>query len=474
MQQENKRFLLKSDTATLLEDLKTQPIVHRLFFTKIKLCKEVRYEHIPGHYTRIVRSGAQHPQTVTYDHVTKKQYQKAKRKQKGASIRKESYPLTIDKCQLAIQRYDSKLEDLHILEIPQRCYRKHPELLRHKLLDRLLLTEVTDDPRYEEKYLALYGNPARRPYNLYAIFKSIEQGRTDRPETLIFDEMKSSDAVRILLYHRFIQMQHAGTRIIAAKEKGPDPRDLVLFRRKLTETLLLFKQYENLFDEAQLQKSLTHLQKIERMLLGFEDLRLIRKNFVKFHKKIDSDYLRKVIASAEEKLRLEAHSIARYFSGREFSIIFRQYELLLKERKSLAERYEAGLPIAYTLKLHYRALISELRHLIDLLEACDDEKSLQRIYDQLADFTLFVEIFGSRPTIRKHAKRVEAASAALQRFQKVLRRAKKLLIVRMIREELTKEASPELNRFFKKTEKEITARKRIEAQKLFKSLKRLF
>ncbi len=471
MDKEKRLFLLDRHISNLLVDLETKPLLHEIFFTKIKLCKEVRYEHTPRHYLRIVKSGAQYTQTVTYHKSSKKEFLKAKKHQKGELIRKKRHRVQLEGCTLTIDAYRKGLKGLFMLEIAQECDDKVTSLLHNKLFSRHIREDVTSDPRYEEKYLALFGNPSRFPYNIYTIFKEIEHRRLKRVEEVIFNEMKSADAVRIMLY----QKEHAIATIAkqATQKRTLTQEEIESYTRETEEMLQLFDIFALLFDPLLLQRITSHLRTLKNIATTYHDLIFIRKSLDKLKKQIRPGYMQKLQENLEAKITAEEEKIIRYFASREFKIIMSQLVLFLKEKNRSYNSYEAQLPLGYTLKLEQKKLLGDLHELIDLLDGCNDETSYRRIENAVGKLHTFLRLFQPldivtvKPEIQSGIRKVRKCLAKHSRHNKML------LILKMFGSEAALRKEKKTHKMLLNKEMKISAKEKSFAHRLYRRLHQL-
>ncbi len=464
MHKETRRYLLDKTIVNLIEDLHDDAQLHTLYFTKIKLCKEIRYLHTPRHYTRITRSGTQQTQTYTYRHIPAQHFHKMRKKQKGTTLVKKRYRLQIDECQLWIDAYENSLSGLYILGIPHICQPKQPLLTRHRLLERFIVCDISEDPRYEEKYLALFGNPSRHPYNIYTVFKDLEHHRINDLQNVIFGEMKNADAIRIVLYRHFIRM-HGYTEQIRQTAQS-DPKLVENFHHAVLQSINIIKSFENIFDDLKLQRVTLHLNRMQRLTQTFRDLLWIQQQIQHFQTQYENDYLKKLTSGLHERIDLEYHKIARYFGSREYAIIKSQYELFLKEKNRSYTSYEARLPLDYILKIKYRNLYTELIRLIDFLDGCNDEASYEKIRTVLEEFLAFARQFQNQKPVSKHKKRLRKATRTYRLFEKYEQRNRKLLVLKMLIEHISHDANyTQIEKLLKKKYKKlIRKQQKLEAK----------
>jgi len=471
MPQEKKRYLLSEEINHLLQDLSGKPVRHTLFFTKIKLFKEVRYEHLPGHYIRMKRSGAKEAQKVTYQKISKRLFRHARDKQEGKTIIKERYPLLLNHNPLYINSYRKELTPLYILEIPSESVPHATDILHHKIVNRYLHEEITDDPRYEEKYLALYGNPSRYPYTLFAIFKDLETGRVDNPDEIIFKEMKSADAIRILLYHNLVGFEALSKQISAKKEI--DAQSTAKIVAALQESIHLIESFKALFAKNDVEKSLHFLTKFKRHMQRLHDLYFIEEAFLKLQKKYRLSILDRLLANTRERIVLEQQRIVRYLHSREFAILLQQYRLFLKEGSKHYLSYEAQLPVGFMLKSVRKSLYSELMQRIDFLDGCNDENSYSEIEKRLEEYSLLLQRFSEKLLGKRGVHDLEGVTHAYRLFQKAERREKRLQIFRLLSQHLDTDEKKRMHRRINQKIEKIAAKQKKFEKSVYDKLHQL-
>jgi hypothetical protein len=469
MHKEYRRFLLKKEILSLLDDLKTKSAISTIFFTKIKLCKEIKYEQIGNHYTRIIQTGAPHAQSTTYKNISKQRFKKKKTLKQGMILKLEHYLLKIDTCNIHIEVYKEHLKGLSILTIPARCFtHQKPDILHTSLIEKYIEHEISDDPRYEQKYLALFGNPTKYPYNIYSIFKDLERKRLLKPEEIIFKEMKSADAIRIFLYHQYLLIQEYAQLIQNEEEKKADT--IEKFHQEITRSIAIMQSYEEIFDEQQYQKIIMHLYTLTRITKIHQDLMLIYHQLIKLNHKLNSSYIQKMIDNIQIKLSAEEHKISKYVESREFAIISNQYALFIREKSRSYTNYESQLPFGYSAKIKVHNSHSELLHTINFLDGCNDEKSYDKLKNAFEELVDFVTIFEKQIDSDSCKPLLLEARQIFTMLQKYEKRNKYLLILKMLKLHLAKEEQKEEFIYLRKKEKKLLQKQKRFDKNIFKHL----
>ncbi len=468
MDNDKKIFLLDRSVSQMLAEEKTKPLLHKIFFTKIRLCKEVRYEKSPKNFLKIVKSGAQFTQTATYHKIDRKDFRKAKAHAKGHPIRKVRYRFQVEGCTVVVDAYRRQLKSLYLLEIAAECDENLHVLLHNPMLSKYIREDVTTDPRYEEKYLALYGNPSRYPYTIYTIFRKIENGKLASLDTVIFPEMKGADAIRIIL----CQKQHTLLTISqkAVKERAITHDAIERFIAQIEDMSQLFDIFELLFDPLTLQRTRSHLRKFMDIHRTYDDLIFIQNGFEKLRHKLDEDYLQRLRTNLEERITGEREKIVRYFTSREYRIVMRQLELLIKEKSRSYNSYESQLPLGYRVKIEQKRVFGNLRELTDLLDGCNDENSYRRIDTALKRIETFVALFQPLGLLTLKPKTLHNIEKVRQCMEKHTYRTKMLLFLRMLSSETASLGKEKSSKALLKREAKMIRKERAFPHKLYRKL----
>jgi len=470
MHKEYKRFLLKREVSTLLKDLSDKKSEERVFFTQIKLCKAVKYEKCAKQYTRIKVTGTQQTQSITFKKIDKKKFQKKRSKKVGSFLHLDKYYITIDTCSFYVEAYTKALKGLYLLTIPLKCHNDEIQsILNNSVFEKYIEQEVTEDPRYDQKYLALFGNPTKHPYNIYSIFKDLEHRRLLKPQKVIFKEMKSADAVRIFLYYQYLLLQRYAKEI---KSNTNEVRSVYIqaFREEIKRTVAIIKSYEEIFDEQHYQKTIMHLVTLQNVTKTYYDLMLIYRKFTQLNRILQSSYITHMLENLKIKLSHEEHKISNYFASREYAIISSQYQLFIKEKNRSYANYESQLPFGYSARIKVYSRHSELLQAINFLDGCNDQKSYEKLKNSFEELLDFISIFESQinsSSCKPLLKQVAKLYSLLQKYE---RRNKYLLIMKMLLSHLDKKRHEKEIGYINKIEHRLQHKQKNFDKIIFKNL----
>ncbi len=384
-----KKYLLKDNIKTLVNDLQLESQKISEFYTVVKVCKEVKFSKIDSKYFKTIKNGILGSIDQNRFKIKKAQYLKEKKNSIGKKTSKQRYLISKNSQRYAIDIYQKNLNNLYILEITFKTKEGLNKFVLPEIFKDYIEKEVTSDKRYQNRNLALLGDPKKNPYNIYSIFKDIELARITDLSKTIFKEMKTSDSVRIVLYKLFIELRMEQDLIV--QTKGVE--GLKAFEKALKKSIILINEYKNIFDKKMVQNVKSHLKVMNSALKTYKDLQFIQKELDTISPLIESTEMDRIYNSIEYKLSSERHNISRFFTTREFAIIFKQYELLLKENNKSFLSIPAQTSIKNSLKhkieRHYKKAIKKC----EKYDSCEDSESYEAINSALKVLKTLLEEF---------------------------------------------------------------------------------
>ncbi len=359
MYQIKKKYLLNSTIDTLIDDLKLQSQKISFFFTNIKVCKETKYSHIPPYFYKTIKSGSLGALDKRRQKITKELYKKMKKKAIGYKIKKSRFLILDNKNEYYIDRYRDNLNNLYTLEVildraSDLDNFKIPDTFKHYIIE-----DITSNESYLEKNLALLEKQDKNIYDIYSIFKDIELGRNLELKEMIFNKMPTSDALRIVLLKLLTELKISKDIIVRTNGK----KGLKRFNKAQKKSRVLLSLYNEIFDKNIIKKVISHLEIMKIALKTHKDLKFIQKELAQMETLIDEKEMKSFQKNIKEKISKEKSKITLFFNTRKFSIIFRQYELMIKESCKEFLKNEAKLAIDTTLnkkilKLHKKIDLS--------------------------------------------------------------------------------------------------------------------
>ncbi len=367
MNNTEQKYLINAKTKEMIKDLELKEKKIITFYTLVKLCKEVRYSRIKSKYYKFTKDGIYNLSKEKKILITKKKYKKAKNNKIGNKIKKSVYRFFPKNDDYQLHQYKGKLKKLNILF----DYSNNSD----NFISTLVSKNITNDERYLDKNLALFGDPREYSYNIYAIFKDIELDRIKKSQKIIFKEMKTGDALRIVLYTLLSNMK-VSLKHIKNSDAKEGLEDLTI---ALKHSITIVKEFREVFDESMVNRILKHLKIISSSLKIEKNLRYIKNKLFKLDTFVDSNELSEIKRKLSEKQKIQRRKILNLLSTREFSIVFRQYELFLKENSKTSYSNYAQMPIQISIKENMLKNHTNSFDLCKRYEKCEDNLGFKKI-----------------------------------------------------------------------------------------------
>jgi len=384
-----KKYLLNDSVNVLLDERTFKKKSISQFYTQINICKETRYRKVNKHFYKTVRTGSEVRKNEVDKEINKKQYIRAKTDKIGKVLQKERFILSNTAGNFTIDRYAQHLKNLDILEVTFKTLEEAEAFRLPDALKKYIKKDVSDDDRYRNKNLALLGNPKKIPYNIYAIFKDIEQNRLLDIKRVLFPEMIVSDAVRIVLYKIYHALKTDREQLI----ENNDIYALERFRKNLKQAQILLSEYRHIFDQNMYKKVYLHLSMIDKTIAVDKDLSLIRANLKLLESAFSEKEVNFFISRIDKRIEIEKHKVKNFFKTREFSIIFRQFDILLKEQSNVHTSYHSDTTISRIVKESVNKRFKKLLFLTKKYHKCHDVDSYKKMRKALIKTKTILENF---------------------------------------------------------------------------------
>jgi CYTH domain-containing protein len=422
-----KKYLLKEAISPLLQQkgVRKEPISQ--FYTKIEICKEVRFRKSAKRYFKTIRTGSEVRKVEVHKRIDKKSYLEAKSKKIGNVLKKDRFTLTQYHDTIAIDNYKKHLQNLRILEVSFKTLQAAEDFVLPEELKPYILHEVSDDDRYRNKNLALLGNPKKYPYNIYAIFKDIEQKRLKDISSVIFPEMIVSDAIRIILFKIYTALLNDRDALL----QKSDIKALERFRRNLKEAKVLLDEYRHIFDQTMYKKVRLHLAMVEKTIAIDKDLSVIRANLKLLESAFSEKEVNSFISQIDKRIEQEKHKVKHFFKTREFSIIFRQFNLLIKEQSNVYTSYHSNTSTGEVIKRSIHKRFKKLLSLTKKYDKCHDLDSYKEMKKALHKTKVLLDNFSYLYPQKRYRKMQQLLNTTNKKFLAFIELHKRSLIIKM-------------------------------------------
>jgi CYTH domain-containing protein len=359
------------------------------FYTSIKLCKEVRFRKVDNSYFKTIRTGSEVRKNIVNKKITKAKYQQAKSKKIGKTLKKVRYSLYLNEQKYAVDRYKNHLKNLYILEVSFENIESAKRFKIPNNMKKYITKDASHDNRYRDKNLALLGNPKKKDYDIYTIFKDLDRGRVTSLKDIIFKEMPVDDSIRVILYKIFVDLNNDKELLIL----NGDIKTLISFRKNIKKSKVILNEFKYLFDEIAYKKVYQHLCMIDKSIAIDKDVDILKQNMPILEAIFEDKDIIKFIDVMDTKLEYKKTKVIKFFQTREFKIIFDQYKLFLKEKNNIKENVYDSITIE---KLAQKLLLRRFRkfkHLSKKYQKCYDLDSYKKIHTSLLKLCYILEEF---------------------------------------------------------------------------------
>lgn len=385
-----KKYLLNKSIEELIKDEKKYVNISQ-FYTKIRLCKEIRYRKVDDEYIKTIRTGSDVRKNIVNKKISKKIYKKAKKKKIGKILKKRRYTLKVENDKFSIDKYEKHLKNLYIMEKSFKNLQKSQSYELPKALKKYIEEDVSNDNRYRNKNLALLGNPQKKQYELYKIYKEIELSEDFRLDKVLFKEMRVEDGARVILYKQFHKLSILKDKFL--KTQSIDT--LVELRRLIKESKILLKEFRFVFKVEHYKRVYNHLCMINKSISLDEEIDILKHNMPLLESVMDDEKLIKFIKYMDEKVEKKKNKIYKFLKSREFNILFNQYKLLLKEPSSINNYYYSDTNLYLYLKSRINTTFDKFRKLSKKYYKCYDLNGYKKIDNSLFKLDLLIKVFSN-------------------------------------------------------------------------------
>ena len=393
-----KRYLLSRDCKILSNKPETKVKKESLFYTYIQLCKEVRYKQSNKKYFKTVKEGSKNNKNRVNRVISKKEFEEAKKDKIGKIIQRDKYKIELEGEKFLLKIYKNDLKNITILEKRFKKYNKNKNYKLPTQLRECLLDDISLNRRYLDKNLALLGDPKKREYELYSIYKKIENNHSNI-ENFLFKQMSVEDGIRIILYKIYNDLKKDAQNLLA-KQSISNLKDFYLHLKK---SKIILKDFRYLFDKDMYD----HLYKEISMLCKYIDLRyinIIKNEMDTLENIFDEKDLIEFIKDTDENIEKNKIKIVKFIKGREFKIFIDQFRLILEDPAFIHEgKFDDNS--LYTLsKKVLKRRYNKLTYLINKYDRCCDIEAYKKIYKSLIKLIVHLEIFSTIYSDKKYQK----------------------------------------------------------------------
>jgi len=382
-----KRYLLNKDCKELSNKPKIKVREESLFYTYVQLCKEVRYKQSNKKYFKTIKEGSGNNKNRVNRVISKKEFEEAKKDKIGKIIKRDKYKVKVEGEKFLVKLYKNDLKNIAILEKRFKKYNKNKNYKLPTLLNRCLLDDISLNKRYLDKNLALLGDPKKRGYELYSLYKKIDHNHNNI-ENFLFKQMSVEDGIRIILYKIYNDLKKDAQNLLANQSIS----NLKKIHSNLKTSKVILRNFRYLFDKNMYE----NLYKQISMLYKYIDLRYvdILKNDMDILEDIfDEKDLIKFIKTTDESIENNKMKIVKFIKGREFKIFMEQFRLILEDPAFIHEGKFDDNSLYTISKKTLKRKADKLQYLIKKYDSCCDIDSYRKFYKSTNKLLILLERF---------------------------------------------------------------------------------
>ena len=348
------------------------------YYTYISRCKSIKYQMKNNDFFKVVIVH----NNENIKKISKEKFNKNIEKSLSKFISKNVYDFNNN---FKIILYGDKLKGLKIL------ISKNKKVIKEFL--PYIQEDISCKKRFRDINIALYGSPFDDEKNIHNLLKKIKNMENIEMKNIIKKDMAIDSAVRVKLYELFIKIEKSRFDIL--KKGSNKASDISLYRKNLITAVNILQEYNYCFDKELVDKVEENLKYILKKTDIDSELSSIKSNLLRYQKCLNSDEFLRFLKEKDQEITTEVESFSYFIQTREYSIIMRQLEMLIKESSiELAEENEENTTIKNALKKSikkaYKKLMKSIKKYID----CDDEKSYQKIYKKMQKLKILNKEFG--------------------------------------------------------------------------------
>ena len=286
------------------------------FYTEITKNSEIRYRKKDDIYylTTKIGSGIERDEFEVV--VSKNEYNGSKPKRVSSFIEKDRYSFELDGVTHAIDIYSGELAGLFILEIEFETKEEALNFTLNPLFENA--KEVTEDERYKNKNLSLFGSPSLE-FDTKEIFKSVE--KSPNLELNFPSYIDAYDGFRVLFYQIYLSILHHKKQYLETN----DPHNLHQFRVGLRKTRSLLQISKNLYNKEILKTILKGLKTTAKQTNAQRDFDV----FIEYLESVEGS--EEVVKSLNFVSQNQISDIDSFLNSKETKDFFMDYEAFLND-----------------------------------------------------------------------------------------------------------------------------------------------
>lgn len=331
------------------------------FYTQITPLEEVRFRKSDDKFSTAKKIGKGMVRKEFEEICDAKTYKKSLKNAVGMPIHKTRFEFKFNNLPANIDLYHDALEGLATLEIEFLKVEDAQNFEMPEFLSRHIELEITDDERYKNKFLALFGLPDVK-FDLQKTLEIIDQN--SRIKLSYPSSIRAIDAARAMFFQIYKLIEIHKTQYI----RTSDEEALHQIRVNLRKTRSLLKLLNSIFDE----KLTAHFSKSFKLIANSTNT---KRDIDVFLVALDDFKHASEIKKALFDIKsVQDSDIKAMLTSQNSEEIFRDWEIFLREDSDFYQGADYDKPIKKVVAKAMRAQILKLKKaLFALNDECANE-----------------------------------------------------------------------------------------------------
>ncbi len=379
-----RKFILRD--AAVINELKARNIDVQQkevtqIYVKITPLEEIRFRETSGVFTITQKSGGGLAREENENETDAKSFKKALKNAVAAPIRKTRFLFWLDGAACNVDIFHGALEGLVALEAEFGSEREAAEFNPPEFIAAHIVSEVTEDERYKNKNLALFGLPQGK----FDAQKCIEiLQNSPELELNLPSYIGAMDAMRMVFFQIFTLLR----KHLSEYTSSGDAEALHQIRVNLRKMRSLLKIFTPVFDRKTACYFLLNFKKLAELTNQKSDIDVFCE-FLQSQKGFES------LASELEILsKTLAQSVQAELQSDEANEILRDWEVFLREGSDFFKGKLGDAPIKKLAAKSMRAQILRLKKSLSNLSETTENAQFHKCRIEVKRLRYLSEIFG--------------------------------------------------------------------------------
>ena len=384
-----RKYLLRS--TDVIDALKAEGLVMEeravtQVYTEVGAHHEIRLRKIGKTYIRTTKKGSGLVREEEEEVVDSKLFKLALNACLGTPIKKKRYTFKLRNYPCCIDIYEGELTNLVTLEVEFPSVTLANDFKMPQLIQQAIHAEVTEDERFKNRNLALYGSPLLDE-PIGTILKRIDAFDVEHmPKLSLPSGINSNGGMRVIFYQLLRQILFHKEQFLQTSSNEA----LHQFRVNIRKSRSLLQSIEQIFEDNIAKRFIDALKVIATATNHKRDLDV----FGEYLETLDDLEAEFILEEVERERMVEDDAMRVMMQGEMFENIMHEWAVVLKEDDVFFQGNFAEMPLKASAAL---ALVRRLKKMDVKLSRLDEAVALENFHEVRIEFKrlrYLLEYFG--------------------------------------------------------------------------------